>query len=425
MILPWTRTARVALVTAAIAVTIFGCTPSPDASANATPGASVTANELDRIENELDEKGPAVAGVLEIEEVREGEGESIDGAGAFKAVMKVWEDDFDGQPFGQGELEMMVVAGIPDLEGLEEAAEGMKKDGVRRIKINAQKLFGEVPAEAPISPDKLFFIELTVADIYPEEPFEIVTVTEGQGDQELAEGVPVRLHYVGRLDSFEDGKVFESSRERGAPMTVVPGQNRVIPGWEKGLLGMKKGEVRQLRIPHYLAYGDREQGEIPPLSTLFFEIELVDFIEAGELKTTTTKEGEGEAIASGDRGSFHYTGWTDGFDGQEKFDSSRDRGTPIEVTLGAGQVIQGWDQGLVGMKQGEVRRLEIPYNLAYGEDGRPPVIPGFATLFFDVEYVSWMGRNWKVVQVEIRQHPRVQIRIGGVWNGPVAAPPAP
>ncbi|TMW56069.1 hypothetical protein Poli38472_008717 [Pythium oligandrum] len=89
---------------------------------------------------------------------------------------------------------------------------------------------------------------------------------------------------------------------------------------------------------------------------------------------------------SGDKLSMHYTG-TLRKDGS-KFDSSLDRNSPFEFTLGAGQVIKGWDQGLVGMCIGEKRRLTIPSDLGYGAHGAPPTIPGGATLVFDVELLE-------------------------------------
>ncbi|CAN5769232.1 hypothetical protein BH10ACI4_BH10ACI4_14930 [soil metagenome] len=81
----------------------------------------------------------------------------------------------------------------------------------------------------------------------------------------------------------------------------------------------------------------------------------------------------------------HYTGWTT--DGT-KFDSSVDRGTPITFPYGAHQVIPGWDTGFQDMHVGGKRRLYIPYQLAYGEAGRPPVIPAKADLIFDIELVG-------------------------------------
>src|SRR3954454_1481926 len=106
---------------------------------------------------------------------------------------------------------------------------------------------------------------------------------------------------------------------------------------------------------------------------------------AGTLKTEDLKEGTGAEAAKGDAVEVHYTGWlTDG----TKFDSSKDHGRPFGFTLGAGQVIKGWDQGVQGMKVGGVRKLTIPAGLAYGSRGAGGVIPPNATLVFEVELLG-------------------------------------
>jgi FKBP-type peptidyl-prolyl cis-trans isomerase 2 len=104
--------------------------------------------------------------------------------------------------------------------------------------------------------------------------------------------------------------------------------------------------------------------------------------EAGSGETAVACTSPTDAACQ--RVSVHYTGWlTDG----TQFDSSVDRGTPFTFTLGAGDVIRGWDIGVNGMQVGEKRRLIIPPGLAYGPQGRPS-IPGGATLIFDVELLS-------------------------------------
>jgi peptidylprolyl isomerase len=103
-----------------------------------------------------------------------------------------------------------------------------------------------------------------------------------------------------------------------------------------------------------------------------------------ELKYIDSKIGTGELAKPGWKYSVHYTGWL--YDGT-KFDSSVDRGTPIDFIQGAHRVIPGWDQGFAGMKVGGKRRLFIPYQLAYGERGSGP-IPPKSDLIFDIELVA-------------------------------------
>ena len=106
------------------------------------------------------------------------------------------------------------------------------------------------------------------------------------------------------------------------------------------------------------------------------------------LEVAHVAAGAGSEARPGRRVAVHYTGWLfhpdkPGHHGRQ-FDSSRDRGEPIEFTLGQAEVIPGWDQGIAGMKVGEKRTLVIPANLAYGRTGSPPTIPANATLVFDV-----------------------------------------
>lgn len=111
-----------------------------------------------------------------------------------------------------------------------------------------------------------------------------------------------------------------------------------------------------------------------------------------ELQITDVVNGDGETAQSGQEVIVHYTGWL--YDPHQpdnkgkKFDSSVDRDQPFSFRLGAGQVIQGWDQGFAGMQTGGKRILVIPPDMGYGARGAGGVIPPNATLMFEVELLG-------------------------------------
>ena len=115
-------------------------------------------------------------------------------------------------------------------------------------------------------------------------------------------------------------------------------------------------------------------------------------LPVSELHKIDKKIGDGLIANNGNKVAVHYTGWLydpKNKDGHgSKFDSSKDRGNPFEFNLGAGMVIKGWDEGVLGMKEGGYRTLIIPASMGYGARGAGGVIPPNATLIFDVELIK-------------------------------------
>lgn len=208
--------------------------------------------------------------------------------------------------------------------------------------------------------------ELKVEDIKP-----------GTGEPVVA-GDTLMVKYTGRL---KDGKVFDTNdKEGGQLFTFQAGpRGQVIEGWQKGVIGMKPGGVRKLSIPWRMAYGEQGNSAIPPKADLFFDIELVQVMKAGEdmtVKSKTIREGTGPGVKRGDTITIDFTGKTP--DG-----TVLDKG-PWTFVVGRGKVIAGVDAGVIGMKKGGTRRLTIPPNAAFGPAGKPPAVPPNTVLTYEI-----------------------------------------
>ncbi len=301
------------------------------------------------------------------------------------------------------------------IKGWDEAFQLLQVGDKATIKFGPELGYGD-KGSGPIPPKATLIFDVELMDVI-ESPkqwdakgkdtvtlasgMKYIIIKENKVGEKAAAGTKVSLHYSG---FFKDGKMFDSSIERGQPFSVKLGDNQIIKALEEGIESMHKGEKAKFFIPYMLAYG--EQGHppvIPEKADLIFDIELLDIqkvivpvlfdITGKEMKTTpsglkyyellrtnnATKAGAGKAV------KVHYSGYlADG----KMFDSSVERGEPIEFVLGQGQVIAGWDEGITMMSLGDKLRLVIPYHLAYGESGRPPMIPAKAELTFDVELVA-------------------------------------
>lgn len=263
-------------------------------------------------------------------------------------------------------------------------------------------------------------------------------------------GDKLSVHYVGTIDSSstsgEPGMQFDSSRGPGrTPFKLTLGKGSVIAGWEEGLLGMCKGSKAILVIPPALGYGDagtsrrRVKGVIPGGATLRFDVEIVHIeretnnhdssIKARTDATALTASSSSKELPNatappttqptastilstqiqravrfeppgcrgvsastaqnGDVVTVDYIGTIDASSaaGQPNklFDSSK---RPFSFTLGEGHVIAGWDQGLLGMCKGSKLTLVILPELGYGATGAGRLIPGGATLNFEIEVVD-------------------------------------
>ena len=326
----------------------------------------------------------------------------------------------DGTEFGnsytQGGPAEVILGRGQLLEGWEEGVKLMSVGSSARMVIPPELAFGDqeygmIPANSSI----IMMVELISIEKPPKpKDFSNVNLTrtdsglgyydlvEGEGEP-AKEGQIITNHFT--IWVQEEGQdLFIGTSEGSTPITFQLGKaDTVFPGWEEGATGMKVGGVRFLEIPAELGLGDMGGGDIPPGATLLMEIELLEIkepvamTEVDDADYTTTDSGlmyydiivgDGDSPTVGDTVVVHYTGWLE--DGTQ-FDSSVDRGEPFSFTLGMGQVIPGWDEGVATMKIGGKRQLKIPAELGYGDAGSGNLIPPGATLIFDVELISFQS----------------------------------
>ncbi|KAJ3038422.1 hypothetical protein HDV00_000610 [Rhizophlyctis rosea] len=295
------------------------------------------------------------------------------------------------------ESEVKKAAGKVEKEAKKAAAKVEKaaKDGVKE----AAKVVGEtVEKAAPKVGDE-------EGIVYPEgKDWKKEIVQEGDGKTFPAIGDKVKMHYTGFL---LDGTKFDSSHDRGQPFEARIGVGNLIRGWDEAVPTMSKGEKAKFTISWKAAYGEAGSPPvIPAKADLIFEVELVDVtpsppdipwpekdpkviaVEGLDWSKVIYEEGDGENFPQkGDKVLMHYTGRfaSDG----KKFDSSHDRGHPLALPVGLGQIIRGWDEGVPTMSKGEKAKLYVNSGAAYGERGAGNgLIPPGSDLVFEVELVD-------------------------------------
>ncbi len=219
------------------------------------------------------------------------------------------------------------------------------------------------------------------------------------------------------------GGEFINTFTENKPIDLEVGTGQLGIGFETGVLKLRTGDKATMIVPFSLAFGaNGMRGYVPPFATIVYDVEIVKVTSAKEMKAKRANEavklaakeiddlkkylkdnnittqptasglyyieevaGTGAQAIAGKKVKVHYTGTL--LDGT-KFDSSVDRGQPFEFTLGKGQVIPGWDEGVALMKVGGKAKLIIPSRLGYGSHGAGKAIPPNSTLVFDVELLE-------------------------------------
>ena len=256
----------------------------------------------------------------------------------------------------------------------------------------------------------------------PSTDLAVKTVIQGKGPA-VASGDYVEVNYLGQI--YETGKVFDNSYDRHATFTTQIGTGKVIPGWDKGLVGQKAGSRVELSIPPALAYGAQGQPPtIPADSTLVFVTDIIATYDATssakgkvipqtnpklprigtntdgkDVSITVPKgvaapaklvseyviEGDGAAVKPTDTLLLQYKGvvWATG----KEFDATYPRKLLADLPLA--QLIKGWQEGLAGKKVGSRVMLVVPPALGYGKAGDPQGgIKGTDTLVFTLDIIA-------------------------------------
>lgn len=229
-----------------------------------------------------------------------------------------------------------------------------------------------------------------------EAKLKVTDVKEGSGPA-AKPGDLIIMEYTGKLD---DGKVFDSNTAADKdPYSFVLGAGMVIKGWDEGVVGMKKGGIRKLDVPPAMAYGGQPMGDIPPNSTLHFEVKMLEHVPKGEemiFDKTDVKVGSGavckaaipaengKPAVKGSMVTLHYVGT---LANGKVFESTREAKKPVTYELGTG-AIPGFDAAVEGMRVGGIRKMRIPPDIGFGQGGKPPKIPPGSVLFYEVELLK-------------------------------------
>lgn len=274
------------------------------------------------------------------------------------------------------------------IAGMDKALIGMCVNERRFVKIPPNLAYGSEGVAGVIPADAVLHFDVLLLDIWnPEDKVEIKTYHKPENCARIVQVSDfIRYHYNGTL---LDGTLFDSSHNRMKTYDTYVGIGWLIPGMDTGLLGMCVGEKRIITVPPFLAYGEDGDGkDIPSKATLVFDVVLLDLHNPKDGITVEVQYAPEDCerkTQAGDYIRYHYNGTL--LDGTF-FDSSYSRNHTYDTYIGKGYVISGMDEGLLGVCNGEKRRITIPPHLAYGEEGTGK-IPGSAVLVFDILVVDF------------------------------------
>jgi hypothetical protein len=208
-----------------------------------------------------------------VEVVKEGTGKPLEGSGGAEFLLRFWTDRYEGTP-APGRKEVRVIAAWEDKElwpGLRRMMEGSKEGAVARSILTLNKLYGHPPQLVyPMVP---LYCEAKLVKVFPPEPVEVKTVKPGSGPREAQRWDYLKVDFTAWSEKFE-GKKFDDRKSYVQKLDAAVG----VPGWYPALLGMKKGEVRRVKVPHYRAVGYPGK-KAPPGKTIFYQVKLVDFVD--------------------------------------------------------------------------------------------------------------------------------------------------
>ncbi|KAK2820439.1 hypothetical protein Q5P01_023398 [Channa striata] len=292
------------------------------------------------------------------------------------------------------------------IAGVDKGLQGMCVNERRTITVPPQFAYGSTGAGDVVPPDATLVFDIHLLDLWNKADLVVTkTITTPKDCKRSVMRTDfVRYHFNGTL---LDGTVFDSSYTRKQTHNTLVGEGWLVKGMDEGLLGMCVGEIRNIVIPPFKAYGEKGSGtEIPPQATLVFDILLVDIYNPKDnitIESQVIPESCTRRSVIGDYVRYHYNGT---FLNGVTFDTSYQRNSTYNTYIGMGYVIAGMDQALVGVCIGERRTITVPPHLAYGEQGAGGVIPPSAVLVFDIHVIDFHNPN-DTVEIQITYRPEV------------------